>query len=59
MTKQKKNVLDVVVQSLSHVQLFETLVDCSTLGFPVLHEFSRRLLKFMSIELVDITALCR
>ena len=24
-TKQKKNVLNVVVQSLSHVQLFETL----------------------------------
>ena len=27
----------VVVQSLSHVQLFATLWTCSTLGFPVLH----------------------
>ena len=29
--------LTVVVQSLSHVQLFETPMDCSILGFLILH----------------------
>ena len=27
----------LVVQSLSHLQLFVTPMDCSTTGFPVLH----------------------
>ena len=40
-----------VVQSLSHVWLSVTHMDCSTPGFPV-HHHSRSLLKLMSIESV-------
>ena len=39
-----------VVQLLSQIQLFETM-DCSMLGFPVLH-VSLSLLKLISIELM-------
>ena len=38
-------------QSLRHVQLFETPMDCSTRGFPILHH-SPEFLKLMSIESV-------
>ena len=40
----------IVVQLLSHVWLFCDPMDCSTLGFPVLHHLS--LLRLMSIESV-------
>ena len=40
------------VQSLSHVQLFATPMDCSTPGLPVHHLHSQSLLKLISIESV-------
>ena len=53
-------IFSVVVQSLSHVQLFAT-PDCSTLDFPVLHH-PQSLLKLISFELVILSnhlILCR
>ena len=44
-----KVVFVAIIQSLSHVQLFVTPMNCSTPAFPVLHQ---SFLKLMSIESV-------
>ena len=44
----------VIVQSLSHVRLFANPMDCSTLGFPVLH-YLLEFTQLMSIESVMLS----